>query len=97
MLDCLRCSEKASIQSGLAFVLLHYLSSFVQDALDRLAFLAARRFAEKFENLLKAFELPFGFIVVFFECGPQLLRRLRFVDLLFGVINVLQRIEKQCV
>ena len=71
-------------------------------ALDRIAFLAARRFAKKFENLLKAFDLSFGFIVVFFECSPQLLGRRSFghfwqgfIDLLFSVVDVLQGIQKQ--
>ena len=70
-------------------------------ALDRIAFLAARRFAKKFENLLKAFDLSFGFIVVFFECSPQLLGCRSFghfwqgfIDLLFCVVDVLQGIEK---
>jgi hypothetical protein len=75
--------------------------AFVQDAFDGVAFLAARRLAQKFEDLLQAIGLSFGFVMMFFECSPKLIGigrlrhlRQRFIDLLFGVVDVLQRIEE---
>jgi hypothetical protein len=57
---------------------------------------------QQLENLLQASDLAFGFVVMFFKRGAQLVRvgglrhfRKRLINLLFRVVDVFQRIEKQ--
>jgi len=75
-----------------------------RDALDRIAGLAARWLVEQFEDLLEAFHLSLGLAVMLLERRPQLVGlggfchfRQRPQNLLFGEINVLQRIEEEVV
>jgi hypothetical protein len=65
VLDGLRGGEQAGIKRGLALVFVHDLLALVEDAFDGVAFLAARRFAQKFEDLLQTLDLSFGFVMMF--------------------------------
>ena len=65
-------------------------------------FLPRAALSEQFEYLFQALDLPFGLRLMFLECRPELigLRRLRhfwkgLLDLFLGVVDVLERIEKQ--
>ena len=104
MLDGLRRGEQAGIERLGALVLVHDLLALVENAHDGIAGLAAGRLVEQFENLLEALDLAFGLVVMLLERGAQLvgggrLRHLRqrLQDLLFGEVDVLQRIEEQIV
>src|SRR5882724_2033595 len=104
VLDGLRGGKHAGVKRLAALVLVHDLLALVEDALDRVAGLAARRLVEQFENLLEALDLAFGLAVVLFERRTQLvglsgLRHFRqhLQNLLFGVVNVLQGIEEEIV
>ena len=74
------------------------------NAEDGVAGLAARWLAEQFEDLLQPFDMALGFVKVLLEAGLQFRRGRRLGhlrqglhDLLFGVVDVLERIEKQVV
>jgi hypothetical protein len=54
--------EKAGVQRGCALVLFHDLLALIENALDGIAFLAACGFAKELEDLVKAFDLAFGFV-----------------------------------
>src|SRR5712692_6323778 len=104
VLDRLRGGKHAGVKRLAALVLVHDLLALVEDALDRVAGLAARRLVEQFENLLEALDLAFGLAVMLFERRTQLVGlsglrhfRQRLQNLLFGVINVLQGIEEEIV
>ena len=79
MLDGLCRGNHAGIERLGTLVLFHDLLALVEEALHRLAGLAARRFVDQFENLLKALDLAFGLAVMLFERRTQLVgvRRLR--------------------
>jgi hypothetical protein len=64
--------------------------------------LAARRLIQQLENLFQTSNLAFGFVMMFFKGGAQLVRvgglrhfRKRLINLLLGVIDVLQGIEEE--
>src|SRR3954467_12266133 len=101
MLDRLSRRQQAGVERGRVGILFHDLLAFVEDALDGVALLAARGLAEQLEYLFEALDLPFRLVVMLFESGPQLVRigslrhfRKRLQYLLFGIVDVLERIEK---
>ena len=101
MLDRLGCGQQAGIERGRIGILFHDLLAFFDKALDGIALLAARGLAEQLEYLFQPFDVPLGLVVVLFERRPQLIRirrlrhfRQRLQDLLFGIVDVLERIEK---
>src|SRR5258705_12735926 len=101
MLDRLRGGQQTGVERWRIGILLHDLLAFIENALDGIALLAARGLAEQLEYLFQALDLSLGLIMMLFERGPQLVRigrlrhfRQRLQDLLFGVVDVLERIEK---
>ena len=72
MLDRLRGGEQAGIERGRILVLRHDLLAFIEDALDGIAFLAARGLAEQLEDFLEPLDLPLGLVVVLLECRAKL-------------------------
>ena len=104
MFDGLRRREHGSVERVGAFVLLHHFLALIEDALDAIAGLAARRLFHQFENLFEALDLAFGLAMMLLEGRSQLvgtgrLRHLRqrSQNLLFGVINILERIQEEVV
>lgn len=104
MFDGLRRSEKARVERRCAFILFHDFLAFLDNAFDRVALLAARGFAEDFENLLKPLDLGFRLALMLLKGGAQLLgiRGLchfgqGFVNLLFGVVDVFEGVEEEVV
>jgi hypothetical protein len=92
--------EQAGIEGRFALVLFHDFLALIEDAFDGVALLAARWLAEQIEYLLQAPDLAFRLVMMFFECRPKLVGvgrlghlRQRLIDLLFGVIDVLERIK----
>ncbi len=82
----------------------HDFLALIEDAKDGVAGLAARALAQDFEHALKPFHLHFGFLAVLFEAGTKLFGRgslghLRqcLQDLPFGVVDVLEGVEKEIV
>src|SRR5713226_7634880 len=72
MLDGLRRGKHAGIECLAALVLVHDLLALVEDALDRVAGLAARRLVEQFEDLFETLHLTFGLAMMLLERRPQL-------------------------
>src|ERR1700744_2505629 len=72
MLDRLSRRQKARVECGSISVLVHDFLAFVENALDGIALLAARRLAEKLEDLFEAFNLSFGLVVMLLKSLPQL-------------------------
>src|SRR5216683_7712067 len=71
MLDGLGRGQHAGIERLAALVLVHDLLALVEDALDGVTGLAARRLVDQFENLLEAFDLAFGLAEMLFERRAQ--------------------------
>src|SRR5579859_562641 len=70
MLDRLSRRQKARVECRSISVLVHDFLAFVEDALDSIALLAARRLAEKLEDLFEAFDLSFGLVVMLLKSLP---------------------------
>src|ERR1700747_2313649 len=70
MLDRLSRCQKSRVECRSISVLVHDFLAFVEDALDGIALLAARRLAEKLKDLFEAFDLPFGFVVMLLKSVP---------------------------
>jgi hypothetical protein len=101
VLDGLRGGQETGVQRLSALVFGHDLLAFVEDALDRVALLAARGLTDQLEHLLQPLDLAFGLVLMLLERGGQLLRLRslghlgqRLQDLLLGIIDVLERIEE---
>src|SRR6478735_11385480 len=99
MLDCLGRRQKACIEGRRALELLHDLGAFIGDAVDGVADLAARRFADDLEDLLKPRNLAAGFALVLGESGLELARlrslrhfRQRLQNLVLSVIDVFESV-----
>jgi hypothetical protein len=73
VLDGLCGGEQPGVERRLSLVFVHDLGAFVENILDRIALLAASRLSEKFEDLLEAFDLTFGFVVMLFEGRAKLI------------------------
>ena len=74
MLHRLRGSEQTGVEGGAALVFFDDLVALGQYAFDCVAGLATRRLADDLEDLLKAFDLAFGLILVLGERGLQFRR-----------------------
>ena len=74
MLDRLATSEETCVERFTSRVLLHDLIAFLEDALDRLAGLRLRAFANHLEDRLKSIHMPLGLVAMSQESGFQLLR-----------------------
>src|SRR5271166_2184541 len=70
MLDRLSRRQKARVECQSMSVLVHDFLAFVEDALDGIALLAARRLAEKLKDLFEAFNLLFGLVVMLLKSLP---------------------------
>jgi hypothetical protein len=104
MLDGLRRSDEGGIEDTLVIDFASNLVSFLQNAVDRRAVDGLGLYAMHLEDLLQTFDLPFGFDKMTLEAGLQcrvrrLLDHLRQVlnDLLFGVVDVAERVDEQVV
>src|SRR5260370_34767972 len=65
--DGLRRCKHAGVKRLAALVLLHDLLALLEDALDRIAGLAARRHVEHLENLLETLDMAFGLAMMLLE------------------------------
>ena len=104
MLDRLRCRQQPGVECRRVGVFVHDLLALIENALDRVAFLAARGLAELLEDLLESLDLALGLVMMPFKRRPQLIRvgRLRHFrqglqNLFFRVVDIFQRIEKKFV
>ena len=102
MLDGLRRGDEPGIEGNASIEILDDLVGLGDDALDCLAGLAAGRLADQFEYLLEALDMPLRFVAMLEKAFLSVfgLRRAShfrqgFQDLLLGVIDVLQGIEKE--
>ena len=104
MLHGLRRREHARVVNLTVLDLLHDILGFRQDSIHRIAAYGTRGHSTLIENSLQAFNLMAGLFAVFFKGafeigGLRALSHLRqvFIDLLFGVIDILERVQKQIV
>src|ERR1700745_3167654 len=70
MLDRLSRCQKSRVECRSISVLVHDFLAFVEDALDGIALLAARRLAEKLKDVFEALDVPFGFVVMLRKSVP---------------------------
>lgn len=96
MFDRLCGGKQARIEGRLTFEFLHHLLAFFDDAEDRIAGLAARRFIHLRENLLKPRDVLLSFAFMLLERSAKLVGlrglchfRQRGHNFLLGEINVL--------
>ena len=104
MLDPLSGGDQARVHGDVVEVLLKNRLALLEDAFHAFARLGSRRLAQQLEGLLDASHLAFGFAQVI---GKRLRQRLvrgglhhlrqGFRDLLLGVIDVAQLVQKRVV
>ena len=102
MLDCLRGGDQGGIEHDLVVDLAGDLLRLVEDAFDRRALGALGLFLQRLESAIEPLDLALGLAKVHLEALLELgIRRLldhvgqRLLDLVLGVVDVLQRMQKQ--
>ena len=104
VLDRLRGGQHTGVESRRALEFLDDLLTLFEDALDGGALLAGRLLVDHGEHLLQPFNLPFGFTVMFFKGGAQVVAFGRLghfgqccENFLFRVVDVFQHVLEKVV
>ena len=74
MLDSLRSGQQAGIEGGRAFVFLHHLLPFRDDAHNGIAGFAAGRLIDFGEDFFKPLDMAFSLAFMLLECGAKFVR-----------------------